>query len=221
MRTKKEELISNDLKPFVSKLIKESREKYNYSLEDLSKAIDYKKNRQTLHKYETGKLNIPYEILSEICRVFNINTNIFDEIPLTKEEKEKLENKILKEYVSTIRKDNKLTRQTEKIIESYKNAHYEPQTTKSELYIKVTDDSMSPVYMKNDKLYIQKQDNYKNGDDVIIAVKPNVLSVRRLYRYPKGIILQALNPKYQTINVNIISNDMILGKITSIYREVK
>ena len=80
---------------------------------------------------------------------------------------------------------------------------------------------MAPTYLKNDKVYFQKQEDYKNGDDIIIAVKNNLLSVRRLYRYPKGIILQAMNPKYPTINVNIISNEMILGKVTSIYREVK
>jgi SOS-response transcriptional repressor LexA len=221
MRTKKQELISDELKPFVSKLIKESREKYNYSLEDLAKAINYQKNRQTLHKYETGKLNIPYEVLSEICRVFNIDTLVFQKAPINEKEKERLEKKILKEYVSSIRKENKITPQIEKIIENYKNAHYDAQINKSDLYIKVTDDSMSPIYQKNDKIYFKKQENYKNGDDVIIAVKNNILSVRRLYRYPKGIILQAINSRYPTINVNIISNDMILGKITSIYREIK
>ena len=80
---------------------------------------------------------------------------------------------------------------------------------------------MYPTYLKNDKVYFQKQEDYKNGDDIIIAVKNNQLAVRRLYRYPKGIILQAMNPKYQTINVNIISNDMILGRVTSIHREFK
>ena len=221
MRTKKQELISNELKPLVSKIIKESREKYNYSLEDLAKAINYQKNRQTLHKYETGKLNIPYDILFEICRIFNISNEDFKTAPITKEEQQKIEKKMLKEYVSSLRKDKDLTPQTEKIINTYKNAAYDAKTNKSELYIKVTDDSMAPVYFKNDKLYFEKKEDYKNGDDIIIAVKNNILSVRRLYRYPKGIILQAINPKYPTINVNIISNDMILGKITSLYREIK
>ena len=80
---------------------------------------------------------------------------------------------------------------------------------------------MSPVYLKGDKIYFKHQEEYKTGDDIVIAIKNNILSVRRLYRYPKGLILQALNPKYQTINVNIISNDMIIGKVTSIKREVK
>ena len=75
MRTRKKELVSDNLKPFVGQLIKENRLKYNYSLEDLSKAINHKKNRQTLHKYENGKLNIPYDILFEIVHVFNIDSD--------------------------------------------------------------------------------------------------------------------------------------------------
>lgn len=221
MRTRKQGLISDELKPLVSKIIKESREKYNYSLEDLAKAINYQKNRQTLHKYETGKLNIPYDILFEICRIFNIDNDVFKNAPITEEEQKIIEKKIIKEYVSSLRKDKDLTPEAEKLINTYKNAYYEAQTNRSELCIKIIDDSMSPVYLKNDKIYFKKQDDYQNGDDIIIAVKNNTLSVRRLYRYPKGIILQALNPKYPTINVNIISNNMILGKITSIYREIK
>ena len=221
MRTRKQELISDELKPLVSELIKTGRTKYNYSLEDLSKAINGQKNRQTLHKYETGKLNIPYDILFEICRIFNLDSKVFENAPITTEEKKLIEKKIIKEYVSSLRQDKDLTPQTEKLLNTYKNATYESITNHCELSMKVLDDSMSPIYFKNDKIFFQKQQDYKNGDDIIIAVKNNILSVRRLYRYPNGIILQAMNPKYPTINVNIISNDMILGKVTAIYREIK
>jgi len=221
MRTRKQELISDELKPLVSKIIKEGREKFNYSLEDLSKAINYKKNRQTIHKYESGKLNIPYDILFEICRIFNIDSEAFKEAPITIEEQKKLEKKMVKDYVTSLRPDKNMTPQTEKIINTYKNANYAAQTNHSDLYIKVMDDSMSPVYIKNDQVYFEKKEDYKNGDDIVIAVKNNILSIRRLYRYPKGIILQALNPKYPTINVNIVGDNMILGKVKSIYREIK
>ena len=220
MRTRKQELISDDLKPLVSELLKTAREKYNYSLEELSKAIDGKKNRQTLHKYETGKLNIPYDILFEICRIFNLNTDVLKEAATTEEEKKLIEKKEIKEYVSSLRQDKNLTPQVEKLINTYKNASFEA-ANHSELSMKIMDDSMYPTYSKNDKIFFKKREDYKNGVDIVIAVKNNILSVRRLYRYPKGIILQAMNPKYQTINVNIISNDMILGKVTAIYREVK
>jgi len=221
MRTRKQELISDELKPLVSKLLKENREKYNYSLEDLAKAINYQKNRQTLHKYEKGLLNIPYNILFEICRIFNIDSDIFKTAPITETEQKTIEKKMVKEYVSSLRVDKNLTPQTEKIINTYKNANYDAITNRSELNVKVLDDSMAPVYLKNDKVYFERKEDYQNGDDIVIAVKNNILSIRRLYRYPKGIILQALNPKYPTINVNIVSNNMILGKITSVYREIK
>ena len=28
-----------------------------------------------------------------------------------------------------------------------------------------------------------------------------------------------MNPKYPTININVVANNMILGKVTAIYRE--
>ena len=80
---------------------------------------------------------------------------------------------------------------------------------------------MMPYYLKNDKVFFEKKTKYKNGDDIIIATKSNILSVRKLYKYPKGIILQAMNPKYPSLNVNIMSPDMILGKVTAIHREIK
>ena len=221
MRTRKKELISDNLKPFVGKIIKENRLKYNYSLEDLSKAINYQKNRQTLHKYETGLLNIPYDLFFEICRIFNVDTSILSEANISEEERKQLENRFVKEYVSSTRIDKNLTSKNEKLIHQYKNVTYEPLIDKSELTVKVLDDSMSPYYLKNDRIFFEKQDEYKNGDDIVIAIKSNTLSIRKLYKYPKGIILQAMNPKYPSLNVNIMSPDMILGKVIAIHREIK
>ena len=220
MRTRKKELVSDELKPFIGKLIRENRQKFNYSLEDLSAALNHQKNRQTLHKYETGLLNIPYDIFFEICNIFNIDTSVLNDVEISAEEKKTLENKFVKNYVNSARADKNLTIQKEKIINTYKNANYEP-IYKSELTVKILDDSMSPAYLKNDRVYFEKKAEYKNGDDIVIAIKGNVLSVRRLYKYPKGIILQAVNPKYPSLNVNIISPDMILGKVIAIHREIK
>ena len=221
MRTRKKELVSDELKPFVGNLIKENRKKYNYSLEDLSVALNHQKNRQTLHKYETGLLNIPYDLFFEICNIFNIDTSILSTANITSEEKQLLDNKFVNNYVKSTRIDNNLTAKNEKIINTYKNASYEPLVGKSELSVKILDDSMNPYYLKNDKVFFERLDDYKNGDDIVIATKSNILSVRKLYKYPKGIILQAMNPKYPSINVNIISTDMILGKVTAIHREIK
>lgn len=221
MRTRKQELISNDLKPFVCRMIKEYREKYNYSLEDLSRAINYKKNRQTLHKYETGMLNIPYEILFDIADVLNIKSDEFKNFPMTKEEEDLFEKKLIKNYVNTFNGNKNITARGEKIINNYRNASYEPVSKQCALSIKLMDDSMSPIYLKGDRIFFRKKDSYNNGDDIVIAVKGNVLSVRRMYKSQKSIILQAMNPKYQTIVVNVFSDDMILGKVETMSREIK
>lgn len=221
MRTRKQELISDDLKPFVCGILKEYREKYNYSFEDLARALNYKKNRQTLHKYETGSLNIPYEIFFDIASVFNINSEVFSEIPMTRDEKELFEKKMIKNYVNTFNGSKNITSRGEKIINTYRNASYEPVSKQCDLSIKLLDDSMAPVYLKGDRIFFSKKDNYNNGDDIVLAVKGNILSVRRLYKSQKAIILQAMNPKYQTIVVNVFSDNMILGKVETMSREIK
>lgn len=221
MRTRKNELVSDELKPFVCNIMKEYREKYNYSLEDLARAINYKKNRQTLHKYETGSLNIPYDVFFDIASVFNISSEVFSEIPMTRAEKEIFEKKMIRNYVSEMTGSKNITSRGEKIINTYRNASYEPISKGCELSIRLLDDSMSPIYLKGDRVFFRKKDKYETGDDIIIAVKGNVLSVRRLYKSGKSVILQAMNPKYQTIAVNIFSDDMILGKVETMSREIK
>lgn len=221
MRTRKQELISDELKPFVCGIMKDYRERYSYSLEDLARALNYKKNRQTLHKYETGSLNIPYDVFFDIAHIFNINAEVFKEIPMTKEEKELFEKKMIKNYVASINGNKNMTAREERIINNYRNASYEPVAKQGELSIRLMDDSMSPIYLKGDRIFFSKKDSYKNGDDVVLAVKGNILSVRRLYRTQKAVILQAMNPKYQTIVVNIFSEEMILGKVETMSREVK
>lgn len=221
MRTRKDDLISDELKPIICEKIKEARTRYNYSLEDLAKALNYKKNRQTLHKYETGSLNIPYDILVEICNIFDIEDISPEDIKASSKEREKFEKKLIKNYINSSRKDKSLTTRTEKLINSYKNASFEPVNNYSDLRVRLLDDSMAPVYLKNDKVAIVKQDSYENGDDIALAIKNNVIAIRRLYKYPKGIILQAINPKYPTININVVSNDMIIGKVVALTREIK
>ena len=221
MRTSRQELVSDDLKPFVCAILKEYREKYNYSLEDLARALNYKKNRQTLHKYETGSLNIPYDIFFDIANIFNIDSEVFKEIPMTRSEKELFEKKMIRNYVSAMNGTKGITSRGEKIINTYRNASYEPIGKNCDLSVKLMDDSMAPVYLKGDRIFFSKKNNYNTGDDIVIAVKGNVLSVRRLYRSQKLVILQAMNPKYQTIALNVFSEDMILGKVECMSREVK
>ena len=67
MRTKKQELISEELKPLVSKMLKEYREKYTHTLGNLTmtgynsnlgnKSFDEKKNRKNSEGNDIGYMN--------------------------------------------------------------------------------------------------------------------------------------------------------------------
>ena len=140
---------------------------------------------------------------------------------MTKGEKELFEKKMIKNYVNTMNGNKNITSRGEKIINTYKNASYEPVSKNCDLSIKLMDDSMAPIYLKGDRIFFSKKDTYNTGDDIVIAVKGNILSVRRLYRSQKMVILQAMNPKYQTIALNVFSEDMILGKVECMSREVR
>ena len=129
MRTRKQELVSDDLKPFVCGIIKEYREKYNYSLEDLARALNYKKNRQTLHKYETGTLNIPYEIFFDIAEIFNISSDVIKDITMTREEEEFFEKKLIKNIVNTFEEKGVKVTDKSKIVKKSVFTIYENEST--------------------------------------------------------------------------------------------
>ena len=71
---------------------------FNIDLLTKNIKLNYKKNRQTLHKYETGTLNIPYEIFFDIASIFNISSDVIKDIPMTREEEEIFEKKMIKNY---------------------------------------------------------------------------------------------------------------------------
>ena len=184
------------------------------------------KTKMILKEYEKYNKLTDYEkevfpIFFDIANIFNINSDVFDEIPMTKDEKDLFEKKMIRSYVNTMTGNNNITSRGEKIVNTYKNASYEPVSKQCALSIKLTDDSMAPIYLKGDRIFFRKKDSYNNGDDIVIAIKGNTLSVRRLYKSNKAIILQAMNPKYQTIVVNVFSEDMILGKVETMSRDVR
>ena len=92
MRTKKQELISDELKPLVSKLIKESREKYNYSfLKDGGETYEWKSHKNCqfivdctwdyVDPYDGYTEDDFYDTCTEICSKFicpNCDKNIDD-----------------------------------------------------------------------------------------------------------------------------------------------
>ncbi len=50
----------------------------------------------------------------DIANIFNINSDVFDEIPMTKDEKDLFEKKMIRSYVNTMTGNNNITSRGEK-----------------------------------------------------------------------------------------------------------
>lgn len=76
---------------------------------------------------------------------------------MTKDEKDLFEKKMIRSYVNTMTGNNNITSRGEKIVNSYRNASYEPVSKMCDLSIKLMDDSMAPIYLKGDRVFFRKK----------------------------------------------------------------
>lgn len=89
--------------------------------------------------------------------------------------------------------------------------------------LKIKGDSMSPQYLDNDIIILQKQEDCESGDDCVVMVNGNDGTFKRVFKNENGIILQPLNNSYQPM---IYTNEQIenlpiriLGKVVELRRK--
>ena len=70
-------MVEEHIKPidyeYLRNRLKELKEKYNNSYDDISKYIDT--NRSTTNRYFNGKINIPTDKLILLCEFFNVDVD--------------------------------------------------------------------------------------------------------------------------------------------------
>lgn len=64
--------------------------------------------------------------------------------------------------------------------------------------LRITGDSMEPEYRSGDTIIIQQQDHCNSGDDCAVMVNGDDATFKRVRLQENGLILQPLNPKYET-----------------------
>ena len=62
--------------------------------------------------------------------------------------------------------------------------------------LKVHGDSMSPTFIEDDIVVIKKQENFKNGEIVIVLIDSEEATIKKVYKTETGIELRAINPYY-------------------------
>lgn len=180
------------------------RKRAGYSQEDIAEKLGYK-DYTTVQKWESDKSTPPMKKAQALADMFRVN--IHD-----------LVNKDLRPSLGTsleeLFKDVELP-EPDNAIPIYENiptnatdgkqkvigheAIPAKWTTEGQQYVavRVSGDSMYPMYIDGDIIVVQLQDDCESGQDAIVYVKGYEATLKRVIKQPDGMIkLQPINPEF-------------------------
>lgn len=161
--------------------------------------------------YETGKRDIPTNTLVLLADFFGVSSDYI----LGNDKSNTLINVYSSVHAGI------LSEMIENIVDTEEISEKMASSDKTYFGIKVKGDSMSPKYLENDTLIVEKTSVCNNGDDCIVAVNGNEAFLKRVYINSTGITLQALNPNYEPL---VYTNDDIRNipiTIIGVVRELR
>ena len=94
--------------------------------------------------------------------------------------------------------------------ETYDVGHLAPEQT--DFGVRISGDSMEPLYHTDDVAWIQKKDSLANGEIGIFYLNGNTY-IKELHDEPDGVYLISLNQKYRPIQVLESDSFKIFGKV--------
>jgi len=94
--------------------------------------------------------------------------------------------------------------------------------SKSTFALEVVGESMEPVYMAGDVIFVDPEVEAANGDDVVAALEDeDQATFKRLVMEPGSKKLKALNPDWSPRYVNINGNCKVIGTVIYLGRDPK
>lgn len=92
---------------------------------------------------------------------------------------------------------------------------------KCDFTFKVQGDSMEPLFLENDIIFLRSQGDVDDGQIAVIVIDDDA-TLKRVYHLPDGIRLVSDNPKYppMVFNSTNSNNARILGLVVGYYRKV-
>lgn len=87
--------------------------------------------------------------------------------------------------------------------------------------LRVPDDSMSPMLVKDDIIIVKNQNNFENGNIVVALINNNELTIKKAYKDSEGIELKAINPYYPPRTFNNNSIEAIPIEIIGIVKQLR
>lgn len=214
----------------VGSRLKQARELRHITLEEAGKKVDVHKS--TVLRWENGeteKIKFPIvEILSEFYNVNPVWLMGYD-VPMERnfDKNIKTEDKNISDsavvFVYGTIPAGIPMECIEDIIDTEEISADMLHGGKKYFGLKIKGDSMSPEYINNDTIILEKVDDCESGDDCVVMVNGNDGTFKRVFKTENGIILQPLNNNYQPM---IYSNEQIetlpvkvIGKVIELRRK--
>lgn len=198
------------------KRIKELREKYEMTQEQLAQKLETTK--QTIFKYENGIVtNIPSDKIEKMASIFRVSPSYilgWDDTIMDKPNRIKVYGSVPAGIPI-------------EAIEDVIDWEDIPQNwiDHGDKYIglKVKGDSMYPKYIDGDTVIVKLQPDCESGQDAIVYVNGYDATLKRVIKQQDGIMLQPINPEFEpkkydyNDEVNPVS---IVGIVVEIRRKI-
>lgn len=169
--------------------IKQLRNSLNMSQDKLAKIIGV--SRSTVAMWEIGQSQPDNDMLSAIADFFNVSVDYLlerDNSPIPSQKGIKIP--VLGNVAAGIP-----LYAIQEIVD-YEEID-ETMASQGEYFgLKIKGDSMEPRIKQNDVVIVRKQENFENGDVVIVLVNGDSATCKKIIKYDNGISLISFNPAY-------------------------
>lgn len=171
----------------MGKILKDLRIKKGLTLEEVAKIVGVQP--PAIYKYEKGIVeNMKRETIKKLAELYCVKASYLMGLS---------DDRIINVYSSV--HAGILSEMIENIVDTEEISEKMANSDKNYFGIKVKGDSMSPKYLENDTLIVEKANSCENGEDCIVAINGNEAFLKRVYITENGITLQSLNPAYEPL----------------------
>lgn len=108
----------------------------------------------------------------------------------------------------------------EEIIDKIEVSQEFINSNKEYLALKIKGDSMFPVLFEDDIVLVQKQENFDNGDIVVVLINGDEATVKKAKKTDTSILLQPLNNNYEPLIFSKEDIEKIPIKIIGIVKRI-
>lgn len=198
----------------VGQKIKQLRKQFGINAQTVADRADISK--ATLYRYEKGEIEkIPMAVLEKIAMALNCSVLAFTNADNTKiAERETV-------YIPIVgRVSAGIGNLAEQYHEGYESASASSINSDSQyIYLRVTGDSMYPVFMENDLVLVQAQKNVDSGSYGVVLIDDSDGVIKKVIIEDDYIELISVNPMYPPRRFK--GKDMERIKICGLVKEIK